>query len=1233
MDKSLLQQHRDDLDHFIQNLRTGQLAQTHALYDEILTVLDMLKKHLPDATGVEQVYGKHKHRSYLNAFREYLEEGPPKLFYRDALYAIEAMTEARFSQQYPNYSAAVRAYLRNKTKEPVETAAEFRAYFENRFYNPLDRFFKTILPDCKLTLNLVMWSFLGKQMLPNYRMNVNLVKDREEDLKLYKRRGANFNALNELRKEYTSAWDIVRNNITTIFYFDKVETSPQMTVYEIDPDVTAGIGRGKVRYSGRSTFSTKHRVEKDDIKVINPEALSRNPKDIFKKFEEMRKRNPVEREYQYKTLRFFIRTGIFNPLDAPYAAQPGEPSFIDLLRAAPPELRSIVEDQYKSSTGRIAPPKEGESDKAFRIRVEKAAHRQEAFRHSEKYSTAENIELDKVLSYIDDNDSEFINVRIALLEAGFFFLTKDKNSKISDIYWLPVLLNWREQHVGGVTYINSDRRIVITRDEKGAVEDREPGQSIEKGHPVSQKIISTLYYLTGLFGDKQIGEIEESVRPVQERAAAVSIMSRNISHNLGSHVLSYLRNRLSDEGLMLREGILQNIIKRQVDGDGWEINKSLLKEPGKCVINESEFVAPYMRSVGQLLGYLQERQDYIGTLASDWYVYYGPVNFKREVADFFSERLPIKSGTNYTTHNLILDFITHSEGYDYDDIQIDWLWKDPVSQKTVKIPYTKSVALPSGISGRQGIYTILENFMRNSAKHGSHKKDRPEGKLYISFTLSEFGNPDYYKVELRDNSRNADEKIKKTIEDVLKLSLVRPDGSTDERHKGIKEIQIAAGALRGITPPELLDPYMHDGLPILQASIDKGELCYSFYLRKPKPALLIVKDASQYLDTKGQLLPKFEHLTDWEIKSYQGNPNTINEKKAHFEFVLIHEAFGDNGEFYREIYARNPVRILTNIKDSDLLENRETLSEWLYATWMDGTAKTSKKGTPQPRFALAFGDLAHERNSNWPIGIEDDTQPEVLGEAKQYIITDVEKARSLRVLFRRHNDTPSMFNDFRQNTVDKKQYNKYVFIEGITGNNSTARLLRDEEKTRFWHLKMLESALTKILILDERVWKNLQNEAVGGAETQYELLRKKNIYVLNLEKQDKRLVLIDLLNREIASVDEHGNISFSSPENENLYSSFHFISLHQGLLDRVMKHTERTLRLEGKDLADDLFRKFKEKFWAMFRCIIHSGRSKTPTMPKHSAFVQFSSLDTALRDCKFTLCELFYSTIEEVERP
>lgn len=1230
MDKSLLQQHRDDLDHFIQNLRTGQLAQTHALYDEILTVLDMLKKHLPDATGVEQVYGKHKHRSYLNAFREYLEEGPPKLFYRDALYAIEAMTEARFSQQYPNYSAAVRAYLRNKTKEPVETAAEFRAYFENRFYNPLDRFFKTILPDRKLTLNLVMWSFLGKQMLPNYRMNVNLVKDREEDLKLYKRRGANFNALNELRKEYTSAWDIVRNNITTIFYFDKVEESPQMTVYEIDPDVTAGIGRGKVRYSGRSTFSTEHRVEEDDINVINPEALSHNPKDIFKKFEEMRKRNPVEREYQYKTLRFFIRTGIFNPLDAPYAPQPGEPSFIDLLRAAPPELRSIVEDQYKSSTGRIAPQKDGESDNTFRIRVEKAAHRKEAFRHSEKYSTAEDIELDKVLSYIDDNDSEFINVRIALLEAGFFFLTKDDESKISDIYWLPVLLNWRDQHVGGVTYINSDRRIVITRDEKGAIEDRKPGQSIEKGHPVSQKIISTLYYLTGLFGDKQIGEIEESVRPVQERAAAVSIMSRNISHNLGSHVLSYLRNRLSDEGLMLREGILQNIINRQVDGDGWEINKSLLKEPDKCVINESEFVAPYMRSVGQLLGYLQERQDYIGTLASDWYVYYGPVNFKREVADFFSERLPIKSGTNYTTHNLILDFITHSEGYDYDDIQIDWLWKDPASQKTVKIPYTKSVALPSGISGRQGIYTILENFMRNSAKHGSHKKDRPEGMLYISFTLSEFGNPDYYKVELRDNSRNADEKIKRTVDKVLTTSLVLPDGSTDERHKGIKEIQIAAGSLRGVPPPDLLDQYKHDNLPILQVNIEGGELCYTFYLRKPKPALFIVKDDKPYFNNKGLLRPEFDHLAEWDIRTYRGNPNTINEKKAHYEFVLVHEAFNDDRDSFREIFARNPVRIITGIKDSNLLDFKENIIEFIYMNWLDGKSKRSKDGSPEPRFALAFMDADPQKISGFDIAIDDLNQSKAT-EKNIHINQDGE--RTERILFRRHNDTPSIFNDFRYKAVSKEQYEKYVFIEGITGNNSSARLLRDETKDRHWYFKMLEAALTKILILDERVWKNLRNEAAGGPETQNELLRKKNIHILNLEKREKRLVLINLVNEEVATIDEEGAISFCGSEMETLYSCFHFISLHQGLLDRIMKHTERTLSLEGKDLADALFKKFKEKFWATFRCIIHSGRSKTPAMPKYSAFVQFSSLDTALRDCKFTLCELLYSTIEEIERP
>lgn len=1222
MTKSLLQQHKEDLEMFIHSLGKGILPEEHNLSDETIVTL---RNKLRNAKGVEEMHSERHGKSYTHALRAYLEDVPPKLFYRDALRVIEEVTRPRFEKEYANYSSAVRAYLRYKAKENLEASAEVRAYFEYRFYHAIEQFFSKILPEHKLTLILLLWSFQGNQILPAYRMNINISPNNEADDALYKRRGEDFENLNELRKEYSYVWDIVNNNITTILYFDKVEGKSQMTVYEIDPDVEPGRGSVIARYSGKSTFSTEHRSP-EDADVVTPESVLINSKETFAKFQRMRNSSREERDYQYQVIRFFIRMGIFNPRDAAYALRPFEPAFTDLLKNADQTIKDIVEEQYNTSTGKIPSQKEDESDIQYKEHKEKARHRGNAFRHNEKYNFEDDQALDKVIDYLDKNEPESINIRIAIFEAGFFYLTKDNASKISDIYWMPVLLNWRGRHVGGAVFINSDQRIVSTES------DKTPGKPIEKQQHVPQKIISTLYFLSGLFGDKQIGEIEESIRPAQERAAAVSIMSRNISHNLGSHVLSYLRNRFSDEGLMLRAGILENIVKSQDKGGGWEVNTSLLKEQGKCAIDESKFTAPYLRSLGQLLGYFQERQDYIGTLASDWYVYYSPVNFSRDVADFFSARVPIKAGSDHTTHNLILDFIAHSEEYEYKDIKIEWFWNNRGGSPG--LPTDKAIALPSGITGRQGIYTILENFMRNSAKHGSPKQSREEGKLHITFTISDFKNPDYYKVELRDNSNNADEKIIKTIKSVLRSPLIGLDGNPDEHHKGIKEIQIAAAWLRGIRPSDLLDVYAHDGLEVLQVDNNNNNLCYTFYLRKPKPALFIVKDRSRYYDATGKLLNAYKHLSDWDIVEYRPgvySPELINRQKAPYKFVLLHKEFEEDRETLREVRTRNPVRILTGIADHSLAATPNP-EEWLYKKWLDGKEKASKDDQDKtlPRFALAFSPEQPVENSTWPIGIEDDSQPPVSGEASKYVVTDPVRAQEQLILFRRHNDTAAMFKDFRENPLNRERYDKYVFLEGITGNNSTGRLLRDEKKDGVWHLKLLEAALTKILILDERVWKNLRNEAVIDFETQYEHLRKKNIYILNLEKRDGQLTLVNLLDQEIATVDEEGDITFLPGEHEALYSRFHFISLHQGLLDRVMKHCEKHLNApDNKELADQLFKKFKQKFWATFRCVIHSGRSKTPTLPAHSAFVQFSSLYTAFQDCKLTLCDLLYSTIEE----
>ena len=92
---------------------------------------------------------------------------------------------------------------------------------------------------------------------------------------------------------------------------------------------------------------------------------------------------------------------------------------------------------------------------------------------------------------------------------------------------------------------------------------------------------------------------------------------------------------------------------------------------------------------------------------------------------------------------------------------------------------------------------------------------------------------------------------------------------------------------------------------------------------------------------------------------------------------------------------------------------------------------------------------------------------------------------------------------------------------------------------------------------------------------------------------------------------------------------FHFITIHQGILDKI--YSALGLRKEEKKkVTDELFAKFsvnEKEGEYLPQFIIHSGRSKpnNTDMPQKQPFIQFAALDHAVKDCKYTLTELLYS--------
>ena len=1135
--------------------------------------------------------------------------------YEEIAIIINQIFYEKFTTPQFNYLKAVSNYLHDALIDEPNASEEWRTYFRFRFRKTIADFIESLLLGHQLTVNFGLWTFKGLQLLPVYGINSkNLIGTKEE-----KRRRKAFTDLRPFQEHYSFIWEVVSNDVQTIFYFDQVEHKHMyINVYEIDADVSAGIGQGKRRFFGKCTIQLGNQTDENTLEYDPPYRdkafYDPSKKDWTLKEIEVRRKHPnvskenlQEKNYQYSIIRFLIRSGIFNPEKIAFKESLTGRVIYDIhLLQGQDSLKKICKEQYKASFKRSA------------------------FDHKDKFNTNDDSLLDQVIAHIDRIRPEYLNYRIATFEIGLFWLIEnsqkfdlEKGNDIDFIFWLPVLTNWRGKLTGGTIFLNSNKRI-------GDLD-----KEINSTSKVPQEIITILHYLSGMVMENQIQEIEDAVKGEALNSAAISIMARNISHNIGSHVLSYLKKKLLDEDQMIEENVFENILSQE-DGE-LLINSDLLIQDK---FQKKYFVAPYLRSLGRLMEYFQERQDYVGAIAAKWHLYFSPINFKEQIFNYFYKPQIIQ--TNYAQQveikNLILDYITFSEGFQRKDIEFSYKAYDGGDYE---------VAIPTGITGRQGFFTILENLIRNSAKHGDSKEKRG-GILKIIITLKVAeGNKEYYEVQILDNGGEIKpDKLKKIRESLSKPLTKRDTGAVDEEHKGIKEMQIASAWLRGIRPAELFtEGNSYDKLPILQVNAhseyDMVGLKYTLYLKRPKEVLLIIQEnqwANYY--NKEELKPEFKHFINWNwsIQIIDRFLDDFSTPQAH-RFNIIHPNIAINSKQKNKIEAiknRTSVRFLTlpELTDIKLRDPNWDFKSEIYKNWLDGTgALFSEKN--KDRYQLM--PLNRFYPSELPIGVIDKRVNDVYQKG-EVITREFGDPEEQLILFRHHNDVPKQFQDYQERSGGKF-YNTQIYLDGITGNNSNNRLLRNEVKDDFWLMRIRESALTKILIIDERIWKSYRDQ--GDPETTIERMRKKNIYLITLEKgkgeagliEDSKIYFWNLKYEPVGELDKNGEIKFY----DDVYYKFHFISLHQGLFDRMLNFCDETLSSEiqdDKEKSEKLFQvHFKEQCFDQhfkpFRYIIHSGRSRTPFLPKGISFLQLSALDAALSDCKYTLTELLYSSILE----
>lgn len=311
----------------------------------------------------------------------------------------------------------------------------------------------------------------------------------------------------------------------------------------------------------------------------------------------------------------------------------------------------------------------------------------------------------------------------------------------------------------------------------------------------------------------QFGIKRLELRETAARSAVGQVTSRNFSHNFGSHVFSKL----------MGNDTYENIARLAA-------NKAYLSCYGKLDINCGEQLACFLQ-------YVKNRMDYLSELS------FGVSNIltaKTIYGDVFKELDRVR---------LLLNYISGVSSFKY-----DFCLK--YNGELMSEGHDVIVAFPGDVLGSQALYNIIENIIRNTAKHAM-RNDALNG--HETFTIEFFDGeelPEYYCVEI-DNGIHEN-----NIDDLVRIqngyindSILDKSNNLRAYSLGLLEIEASAAFLRQMDVAKIesyeygfgeddVDEYHNSqgNLIILKVINKNGALGYRFFLQKPKEFLFVGDD-------------------------------------------------------------------------------------------------------------------------------------------------------------------------------------------------------------------------------------------------------------------------------------------------------------------------------------------------------------------------------------------------------
>ncbi len=651
-------------------------------------------------------------------------------------------------------------------------------------------------------------------------------------------------------------------------------------------------------------------------------------------------------------------------------------------------------------------------------------------------------------------------------------------------------------------------------------------------------------------------KLQDHARQEAIKSAKAAIMSRNMSHNLGSHVMYYIKQQLHSVNKIMGGDVLLDLYPRPTEDDKTKI----------CdIVTKNDLEMPFLVGLGRFINYLQERQDYIATIATDYIPANSTISFKDFIYDELKpdlryERHKARGSSTTETNgrqpkNLLMDYIAFSEGYDSskkiklrfrdftgdnpklldDGVTIDYSTEEGKSFKKLR---DFNIAVPGGVIGRQAFFSILENMIRNAAKHS---RKRTDGCLSIDFDVieqSEINSLQTSDVYLRWweglrasksqypgatseslaelYKQNSNKYIYLTITNNMPNSLssfdnlvgdkcdgyvglsgkyIDDQGNMLDEYKGLKEIRISAAWLRGYSIDTDIPANEPPAVSARLVPVDDGSLpkktVSQFTKSQMKDAEVNDSYAIQYLIC----LPRPRTLAvlvtpDFELGADLMATNNII---AQFgcKIIIVANKSPETGKYYLSseeidkekvtdfdliICEKNIDNVQENVASRILYIDKDSI-DGVKSVISAFVTSSEDESHYQNAIGKAYELWFKQKFSNYLPTQLSVMDGKVLAEERENLY--VSGHGDLTSIDANHYAAAVVFSTHYLGQIETKDstakqlLSKAAFVEGITGNNSTDRLIRQDEKTDEWLYKHLAYGHTKVAIFDERIYSSI----------------------------------------------------------------------------------------------------------------------------------------------------------------